>query len=212
MKIDTRDYHKVWLGSDFHYKHDRTFIWQSRGFPSCHAHDEALRKDLGQINSRDLLVYHGDWSLNSSQEEAEALFLMIPCPIIYIMGNHDQRVFRMMDEHKTKPDGRFGCKIQSDGFNIRFRTGILEAKWIKLDGSKQLISHSHYPLASWNHLNHGAWSVSGHEHNHMKGWGPGDLEQKRLDISKDSTGKFLLTFEELDGIMAQKKTVNFHHG
>lgn len=213
MKIDIRHYRKVYFGTDFHWHHDREFIWGNRGFADVWSHDAALEQELREkLTDEDLFVYQGDWSLNSQQEDAERLLKSIPCPIIYIMGNHDQRISRFIQKERTTGAGLFGVQIKNEEIDIRFYTGVLEICWVRNDGSKQACSHSHYPQKEWNHMNHGAWSLSGHVHGNLESGLPTNLDNKCLDLSYDSVGQFLLTFEEVDAIMRKKKNTHFHHG
>jgi len=205
MKIDTRNYNEVYFASDFHWHHDRDFVWGKRGFDSVFDHDMSLRSALSVIRPDDLLVFHGDLALNCTQEEAVALLLSIPCNIIYILGNHDQRVERFVRDKATLC--RWGFVFE----RIQFFKGIREITWVLKGGKKQPISHSHFPMMEWNRMNHGAWNLCGHVHGGLGEITASSKNDKALDLGVESTGKWLLSLGELCSIMDKKEICKRHH-
>ena len=96
-KIKRNDYANIYFASDFHYNHQRDFIWKPRGFDSFEKQDSFIEQQCKTLTSSDLLIYLGDYSLNTTDEQTSALLHKTKARIFYIFGNHEgyhQRFYR----------------------------------------------------------------------------------------------------------------------
>ena len=84
----------VFVCSDWHFMHDRQFIWSARGFNNVHEMNEAIIKRHNAVVKPDDDVYVlGDLALGGSEQEilesAQRLIEQINGRIHIILGNHD---------------------------------------------------------------------------------------------------------------------------
>ena len=79
---------KIWLSSDWHFCHDREFIYKSRGFNNIEEMNEAIVKNHNMIVSSDDDVYVlGDLMLGND-EEAKRYIERLKGRIHVVRGNH----------------------------------------------------------------------------------------------------------------------------
>ena len=55
FKIKISDYDNIYFGSDFHYNHQRDFLFKPRGFSSYQEHDAFIENECGKLTKNDLL-------------------------------------------------------------------------------------------------------------------------------------------------------------
>ena len=68
----------IWFTSDFHFCHDREFVWKARGFESVEEMNEAIvARFQEKIQPEDTLYILGDCMLNDN-EKAEEYLAQIP--------------------------------------------------------------------------------------------------------------------------------------
>jgi hypothetical protein len=94
-KIRRNDYENIYFASDFHYNHRRDFIWTPRGFTKFEDHDKFIEDECDKLTKKDLLIYLGDFSLNSDDEKTWNLVKRIKADIIYVAGNHESVMSRI---------------------------------------------------------------------------------------------------------------------
>lgn len=94
-KIKRNDYENIYFASDFHYNHRRDFVWTPRGFTKFEDHDAFIEKECDKLTEKDLLIYLGDFSLNSDDEKTWNLVKRIKADIIYVAGNHESVMSRI---------------------------------------------------------------------------------------------------------------------
>lgn len=79
----------IWLSSDFHFGHDREFIWGPRGFNSIEEHDEEIVKRYNAVVSDEDDVYVlGDLMLGNNNHGIECIN-RLKGKLHVIFGNHD---------------------------------------------------------------------------------------------------------------------------
>lgn len=80
---------KIYVTSDFHFCHDKPFLYSPRGFCSIKEHDEAIIENFNKVvDWRDELYILGDVMLNDNETGIE-LLRQIPGHKHIIIGNHD---------------------------------------------------------------------------------------------------------------------------
>lgn len=89
FKINRNDYMNIYWASDFHYNHQPEFIWKPRGFTSYKAHDQFIETEIDKLTHDDLLIYLGDFSLNTTDEATSKLLHRIKAQMFYVFGNHE---------------------------------------------------------------------------------------------------------------------------
>lgn len=139
---------KIWLTSDWHFGHDREFIWHPRGFNSIEEHNEAIiqRHNTFVLLHDDVYVL-GDLMLGDSERGIECVKRMNG-KLHIIRGNHDT-------------DTRIALYSQ-----LPQVVEILDAKYLRY--KKFHFYLSHYPSLTGNlekeSLTQMTCSIFGHTH------------------------------------------------
>jgi len=221
-KVNIRDYENIWLGSDIHQFHDKGFLYEPRGCKTRDEHILKIRKGFDRITGEnDLIVLMGDLGLTCEYDEFIEFVGGIKCKDLFlIIGNHDNRVKKMMGEQrdwKCDPTA-IGTKnsIQCLGYyselTIQTPSGVPNMR-----DSKQFIVLCHYPIEIFNHQQHGAWHLCGHSHGNHEGTSLECLDSKRLDVGVENALKYwdeiLFNYKQLECIMDDKSVATLdHHG
>lgn len=84
----------IWLTSDWHFNHDREFIWKARGFSSVQEMNEAIiKRHNALVNPDDDVYVLGDSSLGGGDAQVlatnKALIERLNGRLHIIRGNHD---------------------------------------------------------------------------------------------------------------------------
>lgn len=84
----------IWLTSDWHFNHDREFIWKARGFSSVQEMNEAIiQRHNALVRPDDDVYILGDSSLGGGDEQVlatnKALIERLNGRLHIIRGNHD---------------------------------------------------------------------------------------------------------------------------
>ena len=79
----------IFLCSDFHFGHNKHFLYKPRGFSSIQTHDEALMENFNSVVTHDDEVYIlGDLMLNDNKHGIECL-QRLHGNLHIMLGNHD---------------------------------------------------------------------------------------------------------------------------
>ena len=91
LKLTHNDSHKVFFTSDTHFRHNQSFIFESRGYKDRYEHDDALIAKINEVvRPEDTLIHLGDFCLNITPPEFNEILSRINCNnILYIWGNHN---------------------------------------------------------------------------------------------------------------------------
>ena len=84
-----KNYNNIFISSDFHYNHQRDFLWKPRGFNSYQEHDKFIEEQCESLTKNDLLIYLGDYSLNTTDEQTLSLLRRTKAKMLYVFGNHE---------------------------------------------------------------------------------------------------------------------------
>jgi len=80
---------KIYFTSDFHFCHDKDFIYEPRGFSSVHEMNEQIIKNFNEVMDwTDNLYILGDCFLNNDKE-GMSYMRRLPGKKYIIWGNHD---------------------------------------------------------------------------------------------------------------------------
>lgn len=83
---------KIWISSDYHFNHDKEFIWKARGFESVEEMNETIVKKNNEcVAPEDTLIICGDLMLGGADklEEGLALLNRMNGLKLVVGGNHD---------------------------------------------------------------------------------------------------------------------------
>lgn len=163
---------KVFITSDLHLGHDRSFIYEPRGFKSIEEHDEEIIKRWNSVIDAGTEVYClGDLMLGNNDHGLECI-KKLNGNIHVIRGNHDSDT--RMKLYGTCP-------------NI---VEIVEGKFLKY--KKYHFYLSHYPCLCGNFdedkpLRERIVSLCGHQHSKdpFVDWDKGLIFHCELDTRKD---------------------------
>ncbi len=80
---------KIWLTSDFHFGHNREFIWKARGYSSIEEMNEIqIEKFNSLVQSDDVVYILGDLMLGDNDKGIECL-RRLNGNKYFVRGNHD---------------------------------------------------------------------------------------------------------------------------
>ena len=119
-----------WFTSDFHFCHDREFVWQARGYSSVEdMNEDLIRKFNSKVKPTDDVYILGDLVLNNNKVGLECVG-RLNGKLHIICGNHDTQVRRKAYEK---------CK------NV---VEVVDAKFLKV--RHQMYFLSHFPTLCGN--------------------------------------------------------------
>ena len=138
----------IWFTSDWHFGHDREFIWKPRGFTSIQEHDEALIANHNMVVAPEDDVYVlGDLMLGDNEHGLDCAKRMNG-KLHIIRGNHDTD--RRIELYRSLP-----AVVE-----------ICDAKYLRADGYHFFLSH--YPSLTGNlekeSLKQMTCNIFGHTH------------------------------------------------
>jgi len=201
----------IWFSSDSHFKHSKEFIYKPRGFSSVEQHDKTLIENWNnKVAADDIVVFLGDFSLNSSEEETKCLFNSLRGNIYYVFGNHESYVYRIYRNEILRKYGDSEIEVYPITWNNKV---TFVGNDITLSVDKQLIYCSHWAHRTWDKMQHGIIHLCGHSHSNDIESQPDYLGCKRLDCGVDNFG-CPVSFQDVMKIMDKKsiKVVDHHDG
>jgi len=167
------------------------------------------------VRAGDILIFLGDWCLNTTKEQFDAQLDRFQCQNIFALwGNHnnphEKKVYQTLVRGAVSGQhGPFPIEIYPFKYkNMTFLGHYVEAV---LNGQYTVLCH--YPIGVWNEMSHGAWMLCGHSH---YGYPPSTAEVsthgKILDCGWDGHKK-PLSLAEITAIMNTKQfvAVDRHH-
>lgn len=153
----------IYLTSDTHFGHFNIIRYCNRPFSSVEEMDRVLIENINKTVPKTSTLYHlGDFAFYHDKEKVLDLFRQISCNDIHILlGNHDKLSIIAYAKESLLP---FGKKITIHEAPVRAYGSVM----------------FHYPIESWEHMNHGMYHFFGHTH--------GKLSRKmhrRLEVGVD---------------------------
>jgi calcineurin-like phosphoesterase family protein len=109
---------KIYLSSDFHFCHNKPFLYEPRGFSSVHEMNETIIKNFNEVMDwSDELYILGDCFLNDN-DEGMKLMKRLPGSKHIIWGNHDTNARKdLLEEANFICDG-YADIIKYRGYNF----------------------------------------------------------------------------------------------
>ena len=209
LKLIHNDNHRVYFTSDTHFRHNQSFIYESRGYKDRYEHDDALIAKINEVvRPEDTLIHLGDFCLNITPPEFNEILARINCQnIAYIWGNHNSCIRKHYEDAVTT---EYGKDIEVYPYAVGKITYLGYYSEVIVNG--QMIVIHHYPHQIWNQMQKGAWQLSGHSHYTNPTTQLDSTDNKILDVGLDCHGK-PLSFPEIQKIMMNKNHVkqDKHH-
>jgi len=139
----------IWFSSDFHFGHNREFIYKPRGFDNMYDMAGIIIKNCNEVISyNDDFYILGDCMLGEDRFGLSCL-RQLPGIKHLVIGNHDS-------------DNRIEL-YRNSGIFASIEWGG------RLKGGKYSFYLSHYPMMMGNYKDkHPTWCISGHTHNSDK--------------------------------------------
>lgn len=165
---------KIFVTSDWHFSHNKDFIYEPRGFETVEEMNKAIIKNFNSVvNENDLTFVLGDLCLGGAGQEilekSKQLIEQLNGSLFVILGNHDQSNPRkeMYNE----------CK------NI---VSIQDAKFYKYKQYNFFLSHFPTLVSNWDNdkpLKQRTICLCGHSHtqNRWADWDKGPIYHCELD-------------------------------
>jgi len=166
----------IWLTSDTHFNHDRSFLWQPRGFNSIQEHDEVIIENWNKIVKPNDIVFHlGDVMLGDI-EYGMNCFKQLNGHINIIRGNHCTD--RRWKEYNTL----------SNVILLGWADVIKSGKWH--------FYLSHYPTCVGNYEESDPkfWCLCGHSHTQDM-WA--DVDKKCYHVELDAHNNMPVNLEQI---------------
>lgn len=139
----------MFFSSDFHFNHNKDFIYAARGFSSIEQHnEEIIRRWNEKVQPRDKAFILGDISLGQDDAKSAELISRLNGEKVLLVGNHDTnaRIAYYRNHHL------FANILLGERFKHRKRTLIL----------------SHYPTIVSNYERTDTINIHGHTHQKEK--------------------------------------------
>lgn len=140
---------RIFLSSDYHFGHQREFIFKSRGYESMEQHDEAVITNHNSVVAPDDEVWVlGDTMLGTDKDYTLNCIGRLNGRIHMIRGNHDtdQKVAKYLSLPNVIEADKWADMIKKGKFSFYL---------------------SHFPCMTGDVVlsRNGLWNLSGHTHN-----------------------------------------------
>jgi calcineurin-like phosphoesterase family protein len=146
--------------SDYHFQHNKDFIYKSRGFNSIEEHDEFIIKSHNEtVTEKDTTFFLGDFSF----KKIEQFITKMNGKFICILGNHDHELIKYYNSDKN-------YKI------------IKIDKYIEHKVDNEIIFLCHFPMIVWNNSHRNNYMAHGHIH------GITNFPGKIMNVTVDAIG------------------------
>lgn len=218
LNFQTRDYSHIYFASDFHIDHTKDFIWKPRGFSDWKSHTDFILAALRSLQSDDLLIYLGDFALNTSDERVAKLLNEIPCETYFLAGNHPSGVKQAYQKAKTDFLSFYNFHTNAEILPLHIAPNVIymgDHFLISIDGRKFYCNH--FTSKTWDGMQHGWGHLHGHSHGGLEGSQPDEYEDgKVLDCGVDNALRYnktpFFSFREVCEIMDKKpiKLIDHH--
>jgi hypothetical protein len=211
IKKNRRDYNRVLFCSDFHYGHDKEFLWSKRGFANAQEHNEWIRCQVNSLQPNDLLINLGDVGLSVGAEAIQDFMMSFPCETLMIFGNHNSGVQQLYQQHL--PKGFEKCQLYP--LQITPNITLLGYEFLLDIDSDRLYCRHMAPLI-WPECGKGRNCVTGHSHSNLKAANPnengiGKVLDCGVENAMNYNGTAFFDIYEVSNILAQKTDNKIDH-
>lgn len=214
IKKNRKNYNRIKFCSDFHYGHDKEFLYGKRGFVNPNEHELWLERQLDSLDENDLLIVLGDVGLSVGAQPIIDFIRGFKCETLMVWGNHNSGVKQLYDA--ALPEGFKEHEVYP--LQITHNVTMLgDSAMLQVDRKLYYLTHM-CPLV-WPELNRGAVAICGHSHGSLKGinahTSPDDVYGQILDCGVENAmsanGTAFFDIEEVDTILAGRKKGGLDH-
>jgi len=211
VKRSRKDYNKIKINSDFHYGHDRDFLYGPRGFSSGKEHADWIDAQIASLDPNDLLICLGDVGLGIGADAIIDFIERIPCETLMVWGNHNSGVYQAyknnlplgFDNHEVYP--------------LRIAKNVtMMGESFLLDVDRDRFFCTHMAPLVFHDQNRGRVCLCGHSHSNLKQINPdrddfGKILDCGVENAKMFNGTAFFDIDEVVSILAKKKSGNLDH-
>jgi predicted phosphodiesterase len=211
VKKSRKDYNKIKINSDFHYGHDRDFLYGPRGFSSGKEHSDWIDAQIASLDPNDLLICLGDVGLGIGADAIIDFIERIPCKTLMVWGNHNSGVYQAyknnlplgFDNHEVYP--------------LRIAKNVtMMGESFLLDVDRDRFFCTHMAPLVFHDQNRGRVCLCGHSHSNLKQINPdrddfGKILDCGVENAKMFNGTAFFDIDEVVDILAKKKSGNLDH-
>lgn len=145
----------IWLTGDYHFCHDREFVWKPRGFNSCEEMCEAIvQKHNEKVSKEDHIYILGDIMLGNNPEVGLSYLQRLNGFLHLVRGNHDSN--KRWELYRLYSPATLSVVEQENALFLKYK--------------KHTFFLSHYPTITANlepeHLSQMVINI--HSHTHQK--------------------------------------------
>jgi len=211
---------KLFVTSDTHFFHNKSFIIGPRGFTDLEEHNESLIRQWNSVvGMNDNVIHLGDFLVGAGNDAfkcGQSVLFRLNGHIHTVWGNHNSY---MKDIYKqTVKEAYPQASDVTEIYPITYQNKVtfygnnLLAK-IKCESFSQYIFCSHFRHRLWIDSHRGdVWHISGHSHGTDPESQPEFTGTKCLDVGVDNFPT-PLSFDQLAKIMRSKGIEKLdHHG
>lgn len=212
LKFNHSSDSKVFFTSDTHFGHNKSFVFEKRGYSSVEEHDEKLIDMFNKyIKKSDVLFHLGDFCLNTKRERFDQLLDQIECEnIYYVWGNHNACI---KDAYREVVSEKYNVDENTFVYPVTYKNKLnFLGPYKEITVNKQMIVVCHYPLEIWNQQQNNVWHLCGHSHHGNPTTLPSNLNGYCLDVGWDGYQR-PISYDEVVGFMNNKQYYkrDLHH-
>ena len=211
IKKSRKDYNKIKINSDFHYGHDRDFLYGPRGFSSGKEHSDWIDEQIASLDPDDLLICLGDVGLGIGADPIIDFIERIPCETLMVWGNHNSGVYQAYKSNL--PVGFFNHEI----YPLRIAKNVtMMGESFLLDVDRDRFFCTHMAPLVFHDQNRGRVCLCGHSHSNLKQINPdrddfGKILDCGVENAKMFNGTAFFDIDEVVDILAKKKPSTLDH-
>lgn len=171
----------IWITSDFHFGHEKDFLWQPRGFISWEDHAESVIKNYNEVVDEDDEIYIlGDCVLKNDDFGIECLKQLKGHKYLAV-GNHDSNLrINKYEEANVFEKIEYGYRLKHGKYSIWLQHyPAMMGNYKDKSPTICLAGHTHSPDKFQNMVN-GCYNIALDAHNCY----PVGLEEALADIKK----------------------------
>jgi calcineurin-like phosphoesterase family protein len=196
-----------WITSDLHLNHNKTFIFEKRGYSSIEEHNSKIIENINSlVKEEDILFNLGDFCLNTTEEQFEKLISSINCKNIYsLWGNHNSPIRKVYDREIL---AKYGEVI--DVYPYRYKNIVFIGYHFECIIQGKYVVLNHFPLEIWENMKEMSYMLCGHSHNSFPRTRKESTDGLILDCGWDGHNS-IYNFNEIVDIMKTKKVREVDH-
>lgn len=219
----THPEHDVWFMSDGHWRHDRSFIWGKRGFPSVAEHDATLIHRWNSfLTDRSIAIHVGDLIFaDPDGSHFKALVRRLSFSTLYVgAGNH---VSGHVAVYKEAIAAQFPGSVVTDQllYEVYPLTYLVDGNpnkrvifmpvYFEMSVGGHRVVCSHYPILSFNHQSKGATHIAAHSHGSCALTNKDTGQGRRIDVGVESFGRPMSLTEIKRHLNGRTLDIRDHH-